>query len=267
MTGSAFVTGASSGIGAAFVERFAADGIDVILIARRRERLEAAAARLRAEAGISATVLVADLTDAADLARVEQAIGEQQDLAFLVNNAGVAGYMPFIQLPPEQAASMIALHVTATTRLTRAALPGMIARGSGAIINVSSGLAFSASLPAPPLPFRAVYAGAKAYINAFSEIVAAEVAGTGVRVQALCPGLVRTELHEVAGVDVSHAPTIMEPEDVVSAALAGLTLGEAVCIPALDDPALLATFAEARTAVLASVRRGVVAERYHELPG
>jgi short-subunit dehydrogenase len=105
--------------------------------------------------------------------------------------------MPFFELAPERAEELIRLQVLAVTLLTRAAVPGMIARKKGAVINVSSRLAFSASLPSPPLPKRAVYAATKSYINTFSRIVANELAGTGVCVQALCPGVVRTEFHEV----------------------------------------------------------------------
>jgi short-subunit dehydrogenase len=148
------------------------------------------------------------------------------------------------------------------TRLTRAALPGMIVRGNGTVINVASALAFSASIPAPPLPYRAVYAAAKSYIVTFSELLAAELKETAVRVQALCPGVVRSELHEVAGYDVSHVPFTMEPDDVVAASLAGLELGEVVCLPSLSDAALLAKAQEARTRVFEGARSASIAARY-----
>jgi len=258
----ALITGASSGIGAAFADRLAHDGYDLILVARRRERLEAIAEHLRREEAVGVDVLVADLTDRADLLLVERAAAETMSLEMLVNCAGVAGYMPFVTLPPDQAEAMIALHVIAPTRLTRAALPRMIARGRGAVINVSSGLAFSASVPSPPLPQRAVYAAAKSYINTFTEILASELQGTGVRVQALCPGIVRTELHEVAGYDVSHVPFMLEPDDVVAASLAGLELGEIVCVPGLEDASRLADLERSRGRILDGARGGKIAKRY-----
>jgi short-subunit dehydrogenase len=255
------VTGASSGIGAAFAERFARDGYDLIVIARRRERLEALAARLR-QHGAGIVVLVADLTNTSHLREVEAAVASCETLEMLVNCAGVAGYMPFVQLPPDQARSLIHLHVVAPTCLTRAALPGMIDRRRGAVINVSSALAYSASLPAPPLPYRAVYVAAKSYLNTFTEVVSNELKGTGVQIQALCPGVVRTELHDVADYDVSHIPFMMEPDDVVSASLAALRLGEVICIPALEDTATLAEAQAAQTRIMQGARAPSVASRY-----
>jgi short-subunit dehydrogenase len=258
----ALITGASSGIGAAFADRLAHDGYNLIVVARRRDRLEALAARLRSEEGVHVDVLAADLTEPAELLGVETAIEACRSLEFLVNCAGVAGYMPFVELPPDQAEALIGLHVIATTRLTRAALAGMVMRRRGSIVNVSSALAFSAAIPAPPLPHRAVYAAAKSYINTFTEIVASELDGTGVRIQALCPGVVRTELHEVAEYDVSHVPFVMEPADVVEASFAGLELGEIVCMPSLADAELLAKARETRGRVFDGARSGFVAERY-----
>ncbi len=238
----ALVTGASSGIGAAFAERLARDQYDVMVVARRRERLEALAQRLRQAHRVEVEVLVADLTQRDQLQAVERRIGDAPNLTLLVNNAGFGGYMPFVNLDPDRAEELIRLQVVAVTRLTRAALPGMIARGHGAIINVSSRLAFSAALSAPTMPRRATYAATKAYINTFTRILHDELAGTGVQVQALCPGVVRTEFHERMGQDPSRIPAaiVMSPEDIVEASLAGLKLGEVICVPALDDPARLA---------------------------
>jgi short-subunit dehydrogenase len=258
----ALITGASSGIGAAFADRLAHDGYNLIVVARRRERLDALASRLRAEEGVGVDVLAADLTDPAELLGVETAIEASRSLEVLVNCAGVAGYMPFVELPPDDAEALIGLHIIATTRLTRAALPGMIVRGNGTVINVASALAFSSSIPAPPLPYRAVYAAAKSYIVTFTELLAAELKETAVRVQALCPGVVRSELHEVADYDVSHIPFMMEPADVVTASLAGVERGEVVCLPALSDASLLAMAQEARTRVFEGSRSSSIAERY-----
>ena len=260
----ALVTGASSGIGAAFAERLAHDGHDLIVVARRRDRLETLAARLRAEEGVAVDVLAADLTVPSELLAVERAIEACATLAFLINCAGAGGYMPFVTLPLERTEELLRLQVVAPTRLTRTALPGMIARGRGAVVNVSSGLAFSGALPAPPLPHRAVYASAKTYINTFSEILADELKGTGVLVQAVCPGIVRTEFHAVAGLDVSHVPVMLEPEEVVSASLAALELGEVVCVPALKDLGPLADLERARACVFEGVRTSTLADRYKD---
>src|SRR5579863_891564 len=185
----ALVTGASSGIGQAFAERFAADGYDLVVVARRRERLEELATKLRSRHEANVDILVADLTNATDLRQVEQRVAGDDALQMLVpNNAGFGAYGPFVQLDPGRAEEQIKLQIVAPTRLTRAALPGMIARKQSTIINVSSILAFSGSPPPPPLPARATYAATKAFLNTFTELLHSELAGTGVRVQVLCPG-------------------------------------------------------------------------------
>jgi short-subunit dehydrogenase len=150
------------------------------------------------------------------------------------------------------------------TRLTRAALPGMIARGHGSIINVSSRLAFSGPLGSSQLPKRATYAGANAYINTFSQLLQSELEETGVQVQALCPGLVATEFHAHVGADSSRFPAgiVMQPEDLVEASLAGLKLGEVICIPAMEDTSLLTQIQESQKHFFDSTRSGIVAKRY-----
>ncbi len=260
----ALVTGASSGLGAAFAERLARDQYDLIIVARRGERLETLAGRLQADQHVNVEVLAADLTQPAELRAVERRAAEDTALELLVNNAGFGGYMPFVTLDPDRAEELIDLQVVAVTRLTRAVLPGMIARGHGAIVNVSSRLAFSATLPSPPLPKRATYAATKAYINTFTQILANELEGTGVRIQALCPGVVQTEFHQQVGVDPASFPAgiIMKPEDVVEAALVGLARGEVVCVPALDDPGLLAPVGESQRRVFEQSRSGSMAQRY-----
>jgi short-subunit dehydrogenase len=161
---------------------------------------------------------------------------------------------------------LIRVNVIALTRLTRAALPGMIARGHGAVINVSSRLAYSSALGSPPLPKRATYAGTKAYINTFSQILNNELSGTGVQVQALCPGVVRTEFHERVGMDPGRLPPeiVSSPEDVVQASLAGLRLGEVVCIPSMEDPALLDRVWESERELFEQSRIGRNAGRYRQ---
>lgn len=259
----ALITGASAGIGMAFARRLAADGYDLVIVARRRARLDELCAQLESEHGVRVEALSADLTHAEGLHAVEHRLESDQALEMLVNNAGFGGYMPFVMLPAEQAEELIRVHVLALTRLTRAALPGMIARGKGAIINVSSRLSFSGSLSSPPLPKRAVYAASKAYINTFTEILSDELKGTGVQVQALCPGIVRTEFHEVVGADMSRVPpgSFMSPEDLVQGSLAGLKLGEVICVPALEETQLLGQAAEARSRLMQN-NIGKLATRY-----
>jgi short-subunit dehydrogenase len=262
----ALVTGASAGLGQAFAERLARDGYDLVVVARRRDRLEELAQRLRESHGIAVQVLQADLTQPAELRAVETEAAGDERLGLVVNNAGFGGYMPFIMLDPDRAEELIRLHVVATTRLTRAALPGMVARGRGAIVNVASVLGFSASVPASvPLPKRAVYAACKSYIISFAELLHQDLEGTGVHVQALCPGLVGgTEFHDaIPGFDISRRPTPpLGPDDVVTAALAGLRLGEVICVPGLDDPDQLAQIGERERALVARAATGRLASRY-----
>lgn len=262
----ALVTGASSGLGAAFAERLAKDGYDLIIVARRRERLDALAEQLQASHLVNVEVLVADLSKPDDLHKVEKRITEGPSLELLVNNAGFGGYKVFVELDPDQAEELINLKILAITRLTRAALPGMIARGHGSVINVSSRLAFSGSMGSSQLPKRATYVGANAYINSFSQLVQSELEGTGVSVQALCPGVVKTEFHEHVGADPSRFPAaiVMSAEDVVQGSLIGLKLGEAICVPALEDPSLLTEIQESETRFFELSRIGNLADRYKQ---
>lgn len=259
----ALVTGASSGLGAAFAERLAKDGYDLIIIARRRERLEALARQLQTDHSVNVEVLVADLSMPDDIRQVEKRI-EDSELELLVNSAGFGGYKPFIELDPDTAEKLINLKVLAITRLTRAALPGMIQRGRGSIINVSSRLAFSGAMGSNPLPKRATYVGANAFINAFSQLVQSELDGTGVRVQALCPGVIRTEFHQLVGADPSRFPPeiVMSPEDVVQASLTALKNGEVVCIPALENPELLKQIQDDERQLFEQTRSGTLASKY-----
>jgi short-subunit dehydrogenase len=238
--------------------------MDVILVARRRERLEALARRLQEQERVNAEVLVADLARPEGLRAVEARIAGEPALELLVNSAGFGGYMPFMSLDPDRAEELIHVQVLAVTRLTRAALPGMIARGRGAIVNVSSLLAFTASMASPPLPHRATYAGTKAYVTVFTQILQNELEGTGVQMQALCAGIVQTEFHERVGIDPARYPAtaVMKPEDLVAASLEGLRLGEVVCVPGLEDPGLWAQRQEIERQIFTQSRRGAVAARY-----
>jgi uncharacterized protein len=262
----ALVTGASSGLGAAYAERLARDGYDLILVARRRERLEALAERLRREASADAEPLTADLTDAEALSQVERRIARDERLALLVNNAGFGGYRPFVEIEPRVIDELIGVHIRAVAQLTRAALPGMVRRGNGAVVNVASILALSGALPPNPLPYRAVYAGAKAFIVSFTEALSGELAGSGVKVQALLPGLVDTEYHALVGRDPSKMPPMMQAADVVRASLAGLAHGEVVCIPGLDDAAVVERLADIHRTVTMIASKITLAKRYQS-PG
>ena len=168
-----------------------------------------------------------------------------------------------MELDPDLAEAQIYLHATVPVRLCRAALPAMLARGDGAIVNVSSMLAFSAGMDQPYLPKRASYTATKAFVSAFTETLASELVGTGVKVQALCPAVVRTEFHDVDGKPVLRPNVpIMEPEHVVEAALVGLALGDVICSPALEDRSLLDREREARHAVFGAGRGAEMASRY-----
>jgi len=229
----ALVTGASSGIGKAFAERLAADGYDLIVVGRRRERLEALAASLP---DVATQVVAADLSTDEGIDMVAQ-LCASQPLTMLVNNAGVAHYMPMADLPAAKASELVHVKVVAPTMLTRAAVSGMIERG-GTIVNVAGMIAFAGPAPASQMPRRAVYAGTLAHIVAMSQTLHAELEGTGVNVHVVCPGVVATEFHEVQGMDLSATPR-MSAEDVVTAALAGIALGEVVSAPGVEDASLL----------------------------
>ena len=257
----ALVTGASSGIGRAYAERLAREGHDLVVVARRRERLDELAGRLQKETRSSVEVLAADLTDRGALEAVQERL-RAQPFDLLVNNAGFGGYMPFARLPEERARELIDLHAVASTLLARAALPAMIERGRGAIVNVASLLAFAGSLPANPMPPRAVYAGAKAFLVAFSETLANEVRDSGVRVQVCCPGIVATEFHDRLNIDPSRLGARMPPDDVVEASLRALERNEVICIPGLDDPSAVSAFQEQSRRLLQEGNQTQLAARY-----
>ncbi len=231
----ALVTGASSGIGKAFAQRLAADGYDLIIVGRRRERLEAVAAAL---SDMDVQVVVADLATA-DGVQVVADLAAAQPVSMLVNNAGVAHYMPLEELPVSKSLELTHVKVIAPTMLTRAVIPGMLERGTGTIISVAGMIAFSGPAPAsPPQGRRAIYAGTLAYTVAMTQTLHAELAESGVNVHVVCPGIVATEFHTVQGMDLSAVPR-MSAEDVVSAALAGIELGEVVSAPGVEDYNLL----------------------------
>jgi uncharacterized protein len=252
----ALVTGASSGIGQAFAERLASEGYDLVIVGRRLDRLQALAAALP---HVQVRVMPADLSTDEGVDEVAE-ICASEPLTLLVNNAGVAHYMPLAELPADKARELIHVKVVAPTMLARAAVSGMVARGEGTIINVSGMIAFSGPAPASQMPRRAVYAGTLAHLVAFSQALSAELEGTGVAVQVVCPGVVATEFHERQGLDLSAVPR-MTAQDVVTASLRGLELGEVVCAPGVQEASLLAAVFNADL-VAFGAQSPELAERY-----
>ncbi|MER5860998.1 SDR family oxidoreductase [Streptomyces sp900105245] len=252
--GTALVTGASSGIGAEYARQLAERGWDLALVARRAERLAALADRLREHTGAAVETLVADLARPADLARVE-ARAAADDVTLLVNNAGINGYGPFAEADPALLTKVLHVNVVVPTVLARAAVPGMLTRGRGTVVNVASLLAFAGDLPPGPLPHRAVYAGTKGFLVTFTRTLAAELAGTPLHVQVVCPGLTATEFHltsgdaPVPGEERVHDDGGMAASDVVTASLAALDSGEAVCVPGLREAEAVGRLAAAELAL------------------
>lgn len=257
----AVVTGASSGIGEAYAERLAAEGWDLILVARRAERLGELVARLTDAHAVTVRAAQADLADPAAVQRICDEVAAMP-VEMLVNNAGLAHYMPFAELPPARAGELVDLNVLAPVLLTRAVLPGMLARSRGTVVNVASLLAFSGAVQAPFLPKRAVYAATKSFLVTFSQTLAAEVAGRGIRVQVVCPGVVRSEFHSRQGLDMSAVPR-MEPGQVVEASLADLAGGVVVSVPGLGDTGSLARLEAASQELVGAARTTDLPARYH----
>jgi short-subunit dehydrogenase len=225
----ALITGASSGIGATFARALAARGYDLVLVARRRERLDQLSAELAAAHGIRAEALPADLADDASRAAIEARIAAAEDLELLVNNAGFGAQGPVWEAELDRQDRMHRLHVLATTRLTHAALRNFVPRGRGAVINVSSVAGFLHSAGT------ASYTSTKSWMNSFTECVYLDLkaAGSPVKIQALCPGFTLSEFHDTAGMNRRLIPSWawMKAEDVVAASLRGLERGDLFVVP------------------------------------
>ena len=260
--GTALITGASSGIGAIYADRLAKRGYDLILVARNAARLEALSARLRSETERSVTPLRADLNDKADVAKVEAALRDDPSITLLVNNAGVASVAPLLNADVEEMDDMIALNVTALTRLTYAAAPAFVARGAGTIINIASVVGIS------PETLNGVYGATKAYVLALSHSLQHELADKGIRIQAVLPGATATGFWDIAGLPLENLPAaiVMSPEDVVDAALAGLDQGELVTLPSLQDGDEWTRFESARRAISNRFGNSRPAPRYGIAP-
>jgi short-subunit dehydrogenase len=258
--GAALVTGASSGIGAVYADRLAHRGYDLILAARDGARLEALAARLRAETGRAVDVLRADLTDREDLRRVQARLESDEAITLLVNNAGMALENGLLEADPAALEALIALNITAPTLLAAAAAKAFARRGAGAIVNIASVLALAPEL------LEGAYSGSKAYLLNLTHKLALDLRPHGVQVQAVLPGATRTEIWERSGLDVNSFPAeaVMAAGDLVDAALVGLDRGETVTIPPLADEALWTAYEDARRALAPNLSRRDVAARYRE---
>src|ERR1700722_4299878 len=215
--GTALITGASSGIGATYADRLARRGYDLILVARNISLLEKLAASLAAAADVNIRVLPADLTVEADLGKVEQTLRDDPAITLLVNNAGAATFGALATADIERLERDIQLNILAPTRLSRAALPGFVSRNRGGLINVSSVMSQMVQ------PGNSVYGATKAYVLHFTEVLALEVAGSAVRVQAVLPGATGTALWNGSGVELKDLPPdiVMNVEEVVEGGPAG----------------------------------------------
>jgi len=256
--GTALVTGASSGIGAIYADRLARRGYDLILVARNGDRLSALASRLTAETGRRVDTVTADLNDKADLGRVENILRTDASITLLVNNAGFGGTAPLLASDVDKMEQMIELNIVALTRLTYAAVPGFVTRGSGAIINVASIVAIA------PEILNGVYGGTKAYVLAFSQSLRHELADKNIRIQAVLPGATATDFWGIAGTPVEHLPgeIVMPADAMVDAALAGFDQGEFASIPSLADVGQWDAYEGARQALMPNLSRSRPAERY-----
>lgn len=259
--GTAVVTGASSGIGAVYADRLAGRGYDLVVVARNAARLESQAEALRRRHGVTVRAVAADLTDRADLRRVEDLLRTDASVTLLVNNAGFGGAGELLQSDVDRMEEMVDVNVTAVMRLTYAAVPGFVARRGGTIVNIASIVAIG------PEILNGVYGGSKAFVLAFSQSLRKELADKGVRVQVVLPGATATEFWTHAGLPVDNLPTawVMTPENLVDAALAGLDRGEFATIPSLQDGAEWDAYEAARQVMLPHLSNTGVAPRYRTI--
>ncbi|WP_061800131.1 SDR family NAD(P)-dependent oxidoreductase [Serratia ficaria] len=254
----AVVTGASSGIGAVYAERLAARGYDLILVARRTQRLKALSAKLSVGFGVKIEALAADLTKEDDLTHIERILATNAAVSLLVNNAGNGKLSSTIDMSAKDTAATIALNITALTRLSKAVLPGFLARNAGAIINVASVMALHS------LPLTSLYSGTKAFVLNFSRGLQEELVGTGVKVQVVLPAGTATEFYDNAGIPISafDPAIIMTAEDMVDAALSGFDHNEAITIPSVHDLNLWEAYDSARIELFTATQTGNPAPRY-----
>jgi short-subunit dehydrogenase len=256
----AVVTGASSGIGAVYADRLAARGYDLILVARRADRLEALSKKIsKTYAGANVEVIAADLAKESDLVRIEKVLATNPAVRILVNNAGLARLAPIAQAPVQQSLAQIALNIISVTRLTHAVLPALLSRNDGVIVNIASVLAIHS------LPVSSVYSGTKAFVLNFSRGLQDELVGTGVKVQVVLPASTATEIWDASGLPLSalDQDTVMSAENLVDAALAGLDKGEAITWPTVADASLWDKYDAARSTLFAATQTNKPAARYN----
>lgn len=252
------VTGASSGIGAVYADRFARRGHDLVIVARDASRLDALAARLTAETGVAVDVLRADLADDADVARVEARLRDDAAIGILVNNAGVSYAGAFADQAPADLARLVAVNATAVMRLAHAVAPRLAAAGKGAIVNIGSVVGLV------PEFGQTVYGATKAFVLFLSQGLAHELGPKGVYVQAVLPAATATEIWNRAGANTDQLPPMMAVDALVDAALAGFDRREGVTIPPLHDGALWDEYQLDRVAMIPSFGASVPAPRYTE---
>lgn len=255
----AVVTGASSGIGAVYADRLAKRGYDLVLVARRLERLKELADRIRKTHGVNVETLQADLEKDSDVAKVEHVLSTDPAVRVLVNNAGLARLKPLGQSPLQDSLAQIALNITSLTRLTHAVLPSFLKRNDGAIINIASVLSIHA------LPVSAVYSGTKGFVMNFTRGLQDELANTGVKVQLVNPATTATEIWDNSGIPLAalNQDTVMTTENLVDAALAGFDKGEKVTWPSVADATLWDKYDEARSTLFTASQTGKPAPRYN----
>lgn len=250
------ITGASSGIGATYADRFARRGHDLVLVARDAAKMDALAERLRTETGVKIEVLKADLTDTPDLAKVEKRVAEDAAIGILINNAGAASEGGFTDQTPAQVGQLIALNVTSLAQLTNAVAPRFIRQGSGSIINIGSVVGLA------PEFAMSVYGATKAFVLYLSQALQGELGPKGVYIQAVLPAATRTDIWKKSGRDADQIPGLMEVDDLVDAALVGFDRREAVTIPPLPDHASFEAFDNARRAMMPGFGNSKPGARY-----
>lgn len=256
--GTALITGASSGIGAVYADRFAKRGYDLILVARDKARLDALAGKLHAQHNVAVAVLPADLATEAGIQAVENRLGEDASITLFVNNAGIATLGTLAETRPETISAIIQLNVNAAARLAAAAARAFTPRQAGRVINVASVLALVSER------FNPVYNASKAFVLSLSQSMQNELSPFGIQVQAVLPGATRTEIWSRAGGDISALPPemVMGVDEMVDAALVGFDRGEIVTIPALPDAAEFEAFTQARLKMGPNLSRDHAAARY-----
>lgn len=253
---SVLITGASSGIGATYAERFARRGHDLVLVARDTARLESLAARLRKESGVTVEILSADLTQSDALATVEARLRDDARIGILINNAGIAQSGGFLAQSADGIDRLVTLNTTALTRLAAAIAPRLVEAGEGAIVNIGSVVGLA------PEFGMSVYGATKAFVLFLSQGLSLELAPQGVYVQAVLPAATRTEIWERAGIDINTLAEVMDVGELVDAALVGFDRREPVTIPPLHVAARWDTLEGSRQALLSDIRQAEAAERY-----